>query len=154
MAKRLKLEAFRQGISLSELKRRKKLEEIGGIGNDANISSVTQSTASDSAGFVAKMVPVHCEHHTNHTRDSRIATDVVLASATPVFSEKSDNTDCTSDSGFATKAILPACATHVHCDRFQESNNTDPTASDSTRFAAEVVLARGLGRAIFAIGLE
>ena len=113
MAKRLKLEAFRQGISLSELKRRQKLEEIGGIGNDANISSVIHSSASDSAGFVAEMVPVHRAHHTNHTIDSGITTDVVLASATPVFREKSDNTDCTSDS-----AILPACATHVNCDRF------------------------------------
>jgi hypothetical protein len=111
VAKRLKLEAFRQGISLSKLKRRQKLKEIGGIGNNTNISSVTQSTARDSAGFVAEMVPVHCEHHTNHTRDSGIATDVVLASATPVFCVKSNNTDCTSDSGFATKAILPACAT-------------------------------------------
>jgi hypothetical protein len=30
VAKRLKLEAYRQGINLSELKRRQKLEEIGG----------------------------------------------------------------------------------------------------------------------------
>jgi hypothetical protein len=60
VAKRLKLlEAYRQGISLSELKRRQKLEETGGIGNNANISSVTHSTTSDSAGFAAEMVLVH-----------------------------------------------------------------------------------------------
>jgi hypothetical protein len=86
---------------------------------------------------------VNLANHTNRMRDSGIVTNVVLACATPVLHErfeKCDNTDCMSDSGFATKAILPACATHVHCERFGKSNNTDPTASNSTGFTAEVVL--------------
>jgi hypothetical protein len=106
VAKRLKLEAYRQGISLSELKRRQKLEEIGGIGNDASILLVTHSMASESAGFAAKIVPA-CESETP-VLCNRSGNEASFSSVT-----QHNWTNGTSDSAwFAAEAIL-ACATQV-----------------------------------------
>jgi hypothetical protein len=102
VAKRLKLEAFRQGIHLSELKKRQKLEEIGRIGNDANISSVTHSTSSDSAGFAAKMVLVH-ESETPVIRD-RIGNEASFSSVT-----QHNRNNGTSDSACITAEAILAC---------------------------------------------
>ncbi len=107
MAKRLKLEAYRQGISLSELKRRQKLEEISGIGNDANISSVTHSTASDSTVFAAEMVLVH-ESETPVLHD-RSGNEASFSSVT-----QHNWTNGTSDSACITVDAILACETQVH----------------------------------------
>jgi hypothetical protein len=107
VSKRLKLEAYRQGIRVSELKRRQKLEEIGGIGNDVSISLVTHSTASDSAGFAAKKVLAH-ESETPVLHD-RSVNEASFSSVT-----QHNQTNGTSDSACITAEAILACETQVH----------------------------------------
>jgi hypothetical protein len=109
VSKRLKLEAYRQGIRVSELKRRQKLEEIGGIGNDVSISLVTHSTASDSAGFAAKKVLAH-ESETPVLHD-RSVNEASFSSVT-----QHNRTNATSNSAWFAADAIPACATPVLCN--------------------------------------